>query len=315
MEVLNNAFSGGESLYSECNGLFTYESTISTPFRFELVGIYETEDDAGFDLDSDDSDDLRSSLRNGTCADLNIFTGTTNTLGFAYLPPSCPSSDGLSVRNELDAVMIRHTSLPDGSTIGFNQGDTIVHEVGHWLGLDHTFLGGCFGDGDAVADTPAEASAGFGCDIGRDTCATIAGDDPIHNYMDYSDDCCMYRFTEGQVDRMIAQVGLYRQLISETLQPTSTSSPSGSPTTETSVSPAATPTTNCNHPNDGFDYSSCNVDDKCFLGDGKCDSSDNYNTAECNFDGGDCSNDDNIDCKISDRVKGLIKAGTRFLRK
>ena len=206
-EVLNTAFSGGESLYSECNGLFTYESTISTPFRFELVGIYETEDDAGFDLDSDDSDDLRSSLRNGNCADLNIFTGTTTSLGLAYLPPSCPSSDGLSVQNELDAVMILHTSLPDGALTTFNEGDTIVHKVGHWLGLDHTFLGGCFGDGDSVADTPAEASPGFGCDIGRDTCATIAGDDPIHNYMDYSDDCCMYRFTEGQVDRMIAQVG------------------------------------------------------------------------------------------------------------
>ena len=140
MEVLNTAFSGGESLYSECNGLFTYESTISTPFRFELVGIYETEDDAGFDLDSDDSDDLRSSLRNGNCADLNIFTGTTTSLGLAYLPPSCPSSDGLSVQNELDAVMILHTSLPDGALTTFNEGDTIVHKVGHWLGLDHTFL-------------------------------------------------------------------------------------------------------------------------------------------------------------------------------
>ena len=100
--------------------------------------------------------------------------------------------------------------------------------------------------------------------------------------------------------------------------PSSTPSllPSTPPTDTPSSAVTSSPTdTDCDVPDDGFDYSSCNVDDKCFLGDGKCDSSDSYNTAECNFDGGDCPNEHNIDCKISDRVKGLIKAGTRFLRK
>ena len=208
MEVLNNAYSGGESLYSECNGLFTYESTVRTPFRFELVGIYESEDDGAYDLDSDASADLRSSLRNGTCADLNIFTGTSaTTLGLSFHPSDCLANDGFTVYNELDSVIIRFESLPDGALTTFNEGDTLVHEVGHWLGLQHTFNNGCDGDGDSIADTPAEASPGFGCQIGRDSCPSIAGDDPIHNYMDYSDDCCMYRFTEDQVDRMIAQVG------------------------------------------------------------------------------------------------------------
>ena len=144
----------------------------------------------------------------------------------------------------------------------------------------------------------------------------------------------MYRFTEGQVDQMIAQVGLYRKI--ETSPPTPTTLPTSTPSLVSSTVPTETPTTipttiptaspsealsstptetDCDVPDDGFDYSSCIVADKCFLGDGKCDSSDNYNTAECNFDGGDCPNEHNIDCKISDRVKGLIKAGTRFLRK
>jgi Pregnancy-associated plasma protein-A len=81
----------------------------------------------------------------------------------------------------------------------------LVHEVGHWLGLAHTFEGGCDAPGDGIADTPAEAKEHYTCDNPtRDSCPNDPGFDPVYNHMSYSPEKCVNQFTRGQREAMRA---------------------------------------------------------------------------------------------------------------
>ncbi|KAM3471481.1 hypothetical protein MY8738_009316 [Beauveria namnaoensis] len=97
-----------------------------------------------------------------------------------------PTPDLLKQYPLQDGVRIAAGTVPGGSFEFYNKGLTVVHEVGHWIGLVHTFEGGCDGEGDFIDDTPASANASRGCQIHRNSCPGRDGLDPIHNIMDYS---------------------------------------------------------------------------------------------------------------------------------
>lgn len=179
----------------------------STNFRFTLHSIDRTANTNWFN-DNDEAG-YKAALAVDPATTLNFYTNTAGGfLGYAYLPSTFPESD------TRHGVVVLYTSLPGGTEFPFDEGDTGTHEIGHYLGLVHTFQGGCSAPGDFVDDTPFQASPTSGCPEGRDSCPS-PGLDPIHNYMDYSVDACMTEFTPGQSDRMDQQVAQFKPTLVE----------------------------------------------------------------------------------------------------
>ena len=191
IDVLNNA-------YAPSGFSFTLATTDTTANDAWYTAVPGTRDER----------EMKRTLHRGGAGALNMYTNNMgdNLLGWATFPWEYTSNP------RLDGIVILNSSLPGGSAVPYDLGDTATHEVGHWLGLYHTFQGGCSRRGDSVDDTPAERSPAFGCPVGRDSCTgrNDVGADPIFNFMDYTDDACMNQFSVGQAERMGAMWSLFR---------------------------------------------------------------------------------------------------------
>lgn len=197
-------------------------------YRFVSRGITRSKNAKWFALLAGDSseEEVMRALVIDAVRNLNVYIGkpralvdgrVESVLGYAYFPWDNQAADSWR-----DGVVLDWTTLPGASAGRYGRGATAVHEVGHWLGLLHTFDNGnnpdgCEAPGDDVADTPAERAAYFGpgdgqaCPVvGRDSCPA-PGTDPVDNFMDYADDRCMTRFTTGQTYRMVSMTQLYRR--------------------------------------------------------------------------------------------------------
>lgn len=187
MRVLKKAYSGA-----------TAPDAVDTPFRFarEATTFTVNADWANMGYDSAAEREAKTALRVGGAGTLNIYVADIGDglLGWATFPQSYAGDP------DVDGVVILTDSMPGGTDPRYSLGDTATHEVGHWLGLYHTFQGGCSQANDLVADTPREKSPAFNCPVGRDSC-TAPGLDPIRNFMDYTQDDCMDQFSAGQSTR------------------------------------------------------------------------------------------------------------------
>jgi hypothetical protein len=176
----------------------------NTKIQFTLAGTTRTANNTWYN----DSGELtyKAALAWNQNQYLNVYTNSASGyLGYAYLPQNWAGTTR-------DGVVMLHNTI-GGRNNGYgnyDQGRTLVHEVGHYLGLEHTFAGfGCFNGyaaGDLIADTNSENTDHYGC-TQTYTCGTR---DMIENYMNYTDDTCMSEFTQEQANRMVCSLFNYR---------------------------------------------------------------------------------------------------------
>lgn len=153
--------------------------------------------------------DMKQALNWDTDRYLNIYTNdAAGNLGYATFPQQDAGA-------YLDGVVLLYSSVGRNSPGGgiYDLGRTATHEVGHYLGLFHTFQDGCgtagapYTTGDRIGDTARQQSPNFNCPAGATSCSSA---DPIENYMNYTQDSCMDRFTAEQANRMRCGIANYR---------------------------------------------------------------------------------------------------------
>ena len=132
-----------------------------------------------------------------TKLNLWICTMTGGILGYAQFPGGASATDGVVILNSAFGTT-------GTAAAPFNKGRTATHEVGHWLNLRHIWGDAKCGS-DLVGDTPLHNDANYGCPAaGHKSTCTGTPVEMTMNYMDYTDDACMYMFSAGQKTRMLA---------------------------------------------------------------------------------------------------------------
>ncbi|TMQ68851.1 MAG: zinc metalloprotease [Candidatus Eisenbacteria bacterium] len=194
IEELNEDFSGASGGWD-------------TGYRFVLTSVDRTLDANWFDLamGSNNERRMKEALAVDPLHHVNVYTARISALGWSSFPWDIAEDD------VHQGIVIHYGSVPGGAITNFNLGRTLTHEMGHYFGLFHVFFTGCLEPNDYVSDTPAEAQATTGCPPdSTDTCSSMPGVDPIHNYLDYSYDACYSQFTAGQDARMDGMLQTYR---------------------------------------------------------------------------------------------------------
>jgi hypothetical protein len=206
IDVLNRAFSG------KTGGA-------ATPYRFKLGGINHVNRPEWRTISPGSKQEtaMKKTLRVGGVTTLNVYITDIvpppnqnvkgKILGFATFPFT------YRMQPTMDGVVLNYRTVPGSDVANYNVGHVLAHETGHWLGLFHTFTGGCESPiNDLVTDTPREAlpTQGQYCPANRDSCPKSKGLDPIHNHMAYTADRCRTEFTPGQVAFMRFNMMLFR---------------------------------------------------------------------------------------------------------
>ena len=161
---------------------------------------------------------IQATIKPGTSWDpsryINIWVMDlgSNLLGYAQFPDNNANLGGLSASGgaaNTDGVVILYSAYgsrvkaPSGTYVSaYDRGRTLTHELGHWLGLRHINGDAACGN-DYCNDTPVQQALNSGCPTYPHITCNNAGD-MSQNYMDYSNDVCLYLFTIDQVSRMQA---------------------------------------------------------------------------------------------------------------
>ncbi len=209
IDVLNEDYlaiagtAGGDGTYIGLRWVLATEDPDGNP----TTGITRTANSNWFN--DNDEQGFKSTLMWDPNRYLNFYTNNTQYLGYSWFPQ-------WGVGGWNDGIVIyyrafgRPTSFPP-----YHLGRTATHEVGHWVGLFHPFEGGCgnpalpycYTTADRICDTEPDATSHFYCTPGT-SCGSYPI--PIENYMEYTDDACMTRFTVEQMRRVRCSLSSYR---------------------------------------------------------------------------------------------------------